>query len=242
MVETNRTFLGRPTAAVEALAPSSATGISSCPPPTPLVCHHRPLLSISSAFAPHPLSPTAVVPSAATINTTLPSHRVTRLPAAATESSPLICHHCHLLPMTYISSFTKAVIISRPPRAGHLSPLLLSPLVHRRRPLSSAVTASPLLPTARLPTLPYIVADCQVVACSGNHHAISEASVCGIGTRGPFLPAVAMVVMVVVVGLWRLRGTIQFFEVCFFLRKSLGKCLIAGLITRALARNCTLKL
>ena len=161
---------------------------------------------------------------------------------AATESSPLICHHCHLLPMTYISSFTKAVIISRQPRAGHHSPLLLSPLVHRRRPLSSAVTASPLLPTARLPTLPYIVADCQVVACSGNHHAISEASACGIGTRGPFLPAVAMVVMVVVVGLWRLRGTIRFFEVRFFLRKSLGKCLIAGLITRALARNCTPKL
>jgi hypothetical protein len=122
MVETNRTFLGRPTAAVEALAPSSATGISSCPPPTPLVCHHRPLLSISSAFAPHPLSPTAVVPSAATINTTLPSHRVTRLPAAAQKPSSSLGHHGRAtsrLCSCRLSSI--AVALSHP-----LSPPLLS--------------------------------------------------------------------------------------------------------------------
>jgi hypothetical protein len=58
------------------------------------------------------------------------------------------------------------------------------------------------------PAGPLIVADCQGITRSGPHHTLSDALACGTGARGPFLPAAAMVVMVVVVGCWRLIGTI----------------------------------
>ncbi len=52
------------------------------------------------------------------------------------------------------------------------------------------------------------MADCQVLAPGGPCRALSDASARGIGTRGPFPPAKAMVVMVAVDGCWRLGGTI----------------------------------
>ena len=85
-----------------------------------------------------------------------------------------------------------------------------------------------------MPLLPYLMADCQVVAPIAR----------GIGTRGPFSPVAAMVVMVVVVGHWRLG--VQFFGVQFYLRHAPRKHLsqkqkLQTLITQALARDRTLK-
>ena len=64
--------------------------------------------------------------------------------------------------------------------------------------------------------LPYPVADCHVLAPSGPHQgALSGALARGIGARGPFLPAAAMVVILIVVGRWRLGGAILW-SVIFF--------------------------
>ena len=155
------------------------------------------MVSVSSAVASPLLSAAFVLSAAAAINANAitPSHRVTSLPATATESPPLKCRHRRLSPMMHLSSATKAIITYCSPRAGHLSPPLSLPLVHCCRPLSSAVAASLGLGSSRLPTLPYLVADSQVVAPSGPHRTLSDA-------RGAFPAAAAMVVMVVVVVLW----------------------------------------
>jgi hypothetical protein len=88
--------------------------------------------------------------------------------------------------------------------------------------LSNGVTVShPPSPhhvsSSRLSPLPYLMAgcQCQVIAPSGPRHALSDASARGIGAKGPFLPAAAMVVMVVVVGCWRPRGMILWSAVFF---------------------------
>ena len=224
--------------------------IYSRPPPRPLVSHHHhPLIYlihlIHHRHAPL-VSSTAIVPKAAALNATPPSHRVSRLPAAATESSSLVCHHCCLSSPRHASS---------PP-----PPLLLLLLCHRQATsrlhfcclLSNGVTVShppspPLVSSSRLPPLPYLMAgcQCQVIASSGPRRTLSDASARGIGAKGSFPPAAAMVVMVVVVGRWRPRGKILWGEV--FSEASSGKMLasvtkIARLITRALARNRTPKL
>ena len=180
------------------------------------------MVSVSSAVASPLLSAAFVLSAAAAINANAitPSHRVTSLPATATESPPLKCRHRRLSPMMHLSSATKAIITYCSPRAGHLSPPLSLPLVHCCRPLSSAVAASLGLGSSRLPTLPYLVADSQVVAPSGPHRTLSDA-------RGAFPAAAAMVVMVVVVGRWRLGGTILWCKYDLFseaspARKTLG--------------------
>ena len=99
-------------------------------------------------------------------------------------------------------SATKATIVFHPPKVGHLLLPHSLPLVHPHCPLTSANALTSAIATSCLlscmPLLPYLMADCQVVAPIAR----------GIGTRGPFPPVAAMVVMVVVVGHWRLRGTI----------------------------------
>ena len=89
--------------------------------------------------------------------------------------------------------------------------------------LSNGVTVShPPSPhhvsSSRLSPLPYLMAgcQCQVIAPSGPRHALSDASARGIGAKGPFLPAAAMVVIVDVVGSWRPRGTILWSAVFFW--------------------------
>jgi hypothetical protein len=125
------------------------------------------LLSVPSAVA-VPFLSTAVVPSAAAIIATPLSHRVTRLLAAATESSPPVCRHRILLPTTHLSSTTEAVIclLSSSGGPNYASAFIAShpppspSFIRRRHPLSSAIVSS------RLPPLPYLAADWPLVC----HH------------------------------------------------------------------------
>jgi len=119
------------------------------------------------------------------------------------------------------------------------------------RSLSSTTVALshlslPPLISSLLPPLPYLVADCHVLATRDPHRALSDASARGIDDRGPLPPAAAMVVILVVVGRWRLGGAILC-SAMFFSVESLQKMLasetkIAELITQASARNRNLKL
>jgi len=59
--------------------------------------------------------------------------------------------------------------------------------------------------SSHLPLLPYLMADCHVLAPSGPCSALLVATI-GIGARGPFLQAGAMVVMLVVSCCWLLVG------------------------------------
>ena len=68
--------------------------------------------------------------------------------------------------------------------------------------------SSPPLVSSHLPPLPYLVADCHVLAPSGPRRALLDALAQGIGARGQFPPAAAMVVILVVIGRWRLGGAI----------------------------------
>jgi hypothetical protein len=147
-------------------------------------------------------------------------------------------------------SATKATAAFHPPQVAYLSLSHALHLVHLRCPLTSAitlistVTASCLL--SCLPLLPYLMADCQVVAPigKGNHCILSNILAWDIGAKKPFPSAAAMVVMVVVVGHWRLGGPILWgvivSEACP--KKTLvSETKFARLVTQALARNCALK-
>ncbi len=59
------------------------------------------------------------------------------------------------------------------------------------------------------------MANCHVFAPSGPRRALLDALAGGIGARGAFLPMVAMVVMLVVVGRWRLGGAILWGAIFF---------------------------
>ena len=77
-----------------------------------------------------------------------------------------------------------------------------------KRRASPVIRISPLVLSPWRGVLPYLVADCHVLAPSGARRALSDALARGIGARGQFPPAAAMVVILVVIGRWRLGGAI----------------------------------
>ncbi len=119
---------------------------------------------------------------------------------------PLICSGCPCLsscmplPLISCSHHHLSVIVLHHLSASHHHQTIASHLPTKLLPCCHLFTA---IVSTCLLLLPSLVADCQDIAPSGTHRTLSKAPTWGIGTRGQFLPAATMVVMVVVVSHWR---------------------------------------